>query len=125
LQKGFQGFPRAKTQIGQQFSVPQEEAPQELGNREHEVPVGDGLEHVTAKPLAELHHTFLMAGGAEVAALTGEGQQKIAAATLADKTGEPCVQVATGQVPKHDLFAAAQKAREEAIARARQMAKSF
>ena len=32
LQQSFQGFPGAKAQIGQQFAVPQEEAPQELGN---------------------------------------------------------------------------------------------
>jgi hypothetical protein len=45
-----------------------------------------------------------MARGAEIAAFTGVGQQEIAAATLAEKTDKTCVQVATGQVPDHDLF---------------------
>jgi len=91
LQEGFQGFPGANTQVSQQFAVPQEEAPEELGDREHQVPMRHGFEHVTAEPLAELHGPFLMARGTKVAALTGVGQQKVATAALADKTGETCV----------------------------------
>ena len=48
---------------------------QELGYGEHQVPVRNGPEHMPAKPLAELHGPFLMARGAEVAALTGVDQQ--------------------------------------------------
>ena len=60
----------------------EEEAPEELGDREHQVPMRHGLEHVTAEPLAELHGPFLIclcvsarrqvARGTKVAALTLE-----------------------------------------------------
>ena len=72
LQEGLQGFPGAAARISQQPAVMEEEAPEELGDREHQVPMRHGLEHVTAEPLAELHGPFLMARGTKVAALTLE-----------------------------------------------------
>ena len=54
LQEGFQAFPGATAKVSQQFAIMKEEAAEDLGDGEHEVPVGDGPEHMTAEPLAEL-----------------------------------------------------------------------
>ena len=83
----------------QQLSVMEEEAAQDLRNTQYEVPVGDGLEHVRAKPLPEFHDTFLMAGWAEISSLAGEGQQPFCSAPIAANPGEAVVQVTTLQVP--------------------------
>ncbi len=77
----------------------EEEAAQDLRNTQYEVPVGDGLEHVRAKPLPEFHDTFLMAGWPEISSLAGEGQQPFCSAPIAANPGEAVVQVTTLQVP--------------------------
>ena len=46
------------------------------------MPVGHLLQHIGADPFAEFHHPLLVAGGAEVTALAGEGQQVLVAAIL-------------------------------------------
>ena len=39
------------------------------------MPVGNLFEYIHAQPLPEFHHPLLMAGGAEMTALAGEGQK--------------------------------------------------
>jgi hypothetical protein len=73
LQEGFQAFPCATAQVSQQFAIMKEEAAEDLGDGEDEVPVGDGPEHMTAEPLAELHGPFLSTAWAEFSLLATEG----------------------------------------------------
>ena len=44
------------------------------------MPVGDLLEYMGAEPFPEFHHPFLTAGGTEMTALAGEGQEIFMAA---------------------------------------------
>jgi hypothetical protein len=59
------------------------------------MPMGDLLEDIHAEPFAELHHSLLMAGWEEMAALAGEGQQVLVAAVFAFHAGKTVVRVAT------------------------------
>ena len=104
LDEGLYGLPPAPAQVGQEPSVPEEEAADDLGNGEHEVAVGYGRENMGQDPLAEGHGPFLMAGRAQVAAFTGKGQDPFRTARVATNPGEALVGVATGQVADHDLL---------------------
>jgi hypothetical protein len=75
--------PGASAQIGQQFSIVEEVSAQDLRNAEYEMPVGNLFENIHAQPLPEFHHALLMAGGAEVTALAGKGEEIFMAAVLA------------------------------------------
>lgn len=54
----------------------EEEAAEDLGDGEDEVPVRNGPEHMPAKPLAELHGPFLSTRGAELSFLAKKVCQK-------------------------------------------------
>ena len=56
------------------------------------------FEDIHAEPLPEFHDPLLVAGGAKVAALAGEGQQVLVAAILAFDPGKAIAQVAAIQV---------------------------
>jgi hypothetical protein len=85
-------------QIREEYPVIEEIAPEDLWEAEGEVPMRYGLEDLLTEPLAELHHPFLMAGGAEVATLTREGKKVFMAAALALHTGEAVMEDAAIQV---------------------------
>jgi PAS domain-containing protein len=68
------------------------------------MPVGNLLENIHAQPLPELHDALLVAGGAEVAALAGKGQEIFMAAVFALHAGKAVVRVATVEVPVNDLL---------------------
>ena len=67
------------------------------------MPVGDGLEDIFTEPLPELHDPFLVAGGAEVATLTREGQEEFVPAARALDTSEAVVEDAAIQVAVDNL----------------------
>ena len=48
----------------------EEEAPKDLGDRKDHMTIRHSLKHMLTEPLTEFNHTFLMAGRAEVPALT-------------------------------------------------------
>jgi hypothetical protein len=73
LEKRFQRLPCTSAQFGEETSVIEEASPEDLGYAENEMTVRYSLEHFFTKPFPEFHHPFLMTGGTEVAALTGEG----------------------------------------------------
>jgi len=62
-----------------------------------------GLEDLLKEALAELHHPFLVAGGAEVATLTREGNKVFMSAALAPHTGEAIMEDAAMQVAIDEL----------------------
>ena len=68
------------------------------------MPVGNLLEDIAAEPLAKFHHTLLMAGGAEMAALTGKCQQILMAAVFTLHTGKAVVQITAVQIAVNDLL---------------------
>ena len=82
----------------------EEEAPEDFRNGEDEMTIRHCLQHMLTEPLAEFHDPFLMAGGAEVAPLTTERQQKVPATGLAHKPGKTSMQVATFKIPADDLL---------------------
>ena len=49
---------------------------QDFRDAEDDMSVGNLPEHVGTEPFPEFHHPLLMAGGAEMTALAGEGQKK-------------------------------------------------
>jgi hypothetical protein len=65
------------------------------------VAVGDGLDDLFEEPIAEFSHTLLMAGGAEVLSLAGEGQEVLVAAGIAADSSEAVMEDAA--VPKTPL----------------------
>jgi hypothetical protein len=91
--KHLQGFPGTTAQIGKKLPVIKEISAEDLRDAEDEMPVGNLFENIHAQPLPEFHHTLLMAGGAEVTALAGKGQEIFMAAVLAFHTGKAVVQV--------------------------------
>jgi len=58
---GLQTLPAAAAQTGEPLAVIQKAAAQDLGDAEHNMAVGHGLDDTGAKPFAELHHALLMA----------------------------------------------------------------
>ncbi len=61
---------------------------------EDELPVGDFVTDGMGNPVAGLPHASLVAGGAEVAALAGEGEELFVPAVRALQTGETGGEVA-------------------------------
>jgi hypothetical protein len=91
-ERHLQGIPCTAAQFGEDFSIIEEVAPENLWDAEGEVAVGDGLEDLLTKPLTEFHHSFLVAGGTEMAPCTREGQQILVAAVLAFDAGKTVVE---------------------------------
>jgi len=58
-----------------------------LWDAEDETPVGNLLENIHTSPLPKLHHLFLIAGGAEVAALAGTVIREMNPSTCAQPSG--------------------------------------
>ena len=66
--------------------------------------VGYGLEDLLTGPLPELDYSFLVAGGAEVAAFAREGQKILVIAVLAFDASEPIVEHAAIKIAVYHLF---------------------
>jgi hypothetical protein len=104
LKKELQGFPSAATQIGKKIPVIEKIPAQDFRDAEDDMSVGNLPEHVGTEPFPEFHHPLLMAGGAEMTALAGEGQKIFMVAIPALHPGKAVVQVATVQVAVNDLL---------------------
>jgi hypothetical protein len=100
LEKNLQGFPGAAAEGGKKFSIIQEVPTKYFRDAEDKMPVGNlfrvpfRVEDVHAQPLPEFHYALLMAGWAEVAALTRKCQQVFMAAIFAFHTGKTVLQIA-------------------------------
>jgi len=68
------------------------------------MPVRDLLENIHAEPFPELHHAFLMAGRAKMAALTRERQQVFMATVFAFHASKAVAQIAAIQITVDHLF---------------------
>jgi hypothetical protein len=64
---------------------------EDLRYAENETQEGDLLEDSHAQPLTEFHHSLLMPGGTEVAALAGKGMKILMVAVLALHPGKTVV----------------------------------
>jgi hypothetical protein len=104
LHENLQGFPGAATETGEKLSVIKKIPAKDFGEAEDEMPVRDLLENIHAEPFPEFHHAFLMAGGAEVAALAGKSQQVFVAAVFAFDTGKAVAQIAAIKITIDHLF---------------------
>jgi hypothetical protein len=102
LKKDLQGFPGAAAQVGKKVAIIEKIPAQDLREAEDEMPMGNLLEHVGTEPFPEFHHPLLMAGGTEMTALAGKGQEIFMLTIRAFHPGKAVVQVATVQVAGND-----------------------
>ena len=82
----------------------EEISPEDFGYAEGEVAVRYGLEDLLTKPFTKFHHTFLMAGGAEVPAFAREGQEILVATIFAFNAGETIVEDAAIKIAVDHLL---------------------
>jgi hypothetical protein len=87
----------ALRQIAKKLAAPPEERTQEAWHGQHDVTVGDGLEHLFAQPFGPEEGALLLAGGAERSAATRVRDQVAQATRLA-----PSACKAMGHVPALD-----------------------
>ena len=73
LEKHFQRVPCTSAQFGEESSIIEEVSPEDLWCAKNEMTMWYSLEHLFTEPFPKFHHSLLMAGRAEVAALTREG----------------------------------------------------
>jgi len=78
-----------------------EDAAQDFGDGEDELAVGDFVADAGGDPLADSAGAALVAGGAEVAAFAGEGEQAFVAAIGALEAGEAGCEVAAAEEGLH------------------------
>jgi len=102
--KYLKGFPGTSAQICQQLSIVEEVTAQDLRDAEDKMPVRNLFENIRAQLLPEFHHALLMAGGTEVTALAGKGQEIFMAAILAFDAGKTVVRVAAIQISVNNLL---------------------
>ena len=74
-----------------------EDAAQHSGNGEHELAVRDGMADGVGDPCAGTEGAALVAGGAEVAGLAGEGEEVLVAAVGTEESGEAGGEVAAAE----------------------------
>ena len=77
---------------------------EDFGNTEDEMTVGRLLENIQVEPLTKLHHAFLMAGRAEMTALTRECQEAFIAAVFASDAGKAVVPIAAVKIPANHFL---------------------
>jgi hypothetical protein len=75
-------------QVGEEVASLTEDATQDSGDGEHDLPVRDIMADAGGDPAAGASDTALVAGGAEVAALAGEGEQFFVTTVRAVEAGE-------------------------------------
>ena len=91
-----EGFGGGSEEVIEQSAGLAEDAAEHAGNSEHELAVGNGLAEGFGDPVASAADAALVAGGAEVTALAGEGEQALVAAVGvgANEAGEAGGEVA-------------------------------
>ena len=82
---------------GEEVAAFAEDAAQDLGDGEDELAVGDFVADGGGDPLARGTGAALVAGGAEVAGLAGEGEEAFVAAVRALKSGESAGEVTAAE----------------------------
>jgi hypothetical protein len=84
-------------EVGEEVSAFAENTAEDLGDGEDELAVGDFVANGGADPLANGAGAALVAGGAEVSALTGEGEEAFVATIRALEAGEAGGEVAAAK----------------------------
>ena len=84
-------------EMGEEVAAFAEDATQDSGDGEDELPVRDIMADAGGDPAARATNTALVAGGAEVATLTGEGEQFFVTAVRALEAGETGGEVAAAE----------------------------
>jgi hypothetical protein len=69
-----QAFPDTATQFREKRSVIKKIPPEDLGDAEDKMTMGDLFQNLSAHPFAKLDHSLLVAARTEVSALAGEGK---------------------------------------------------
>ena len=83
-----QGLNRAVEEVIEESPALAKNATQDLGYGEDDLAVGHAMADAVGDPLASATHPALMAGGAKVSRLAGEGEQAFVAAVGALESGE-------------------------------------
>jgi len=81
-------LPGAQGEFGEKPSPMSECRPQDLGEREDEMPVGDGAEHLLPDEFHPQGGAFGAAGGAESSLFAGEGDEIFVSANIASDARE-------------------------------------
>jgi hypothetical protein len=84
-------------QVGEEVAAFAEDAAQNSGNREDKLAVRHVVADACGDPAAGTADATLVAGGAEVAALAGEGEQAFVTAVRALEAGEARGEVAAAE----------------------------
>ena len=82
------GFPGAQGKLGEKPPPVPEGRPQDLGECENEMPVGDGADHLLADELDPQGGAFCGAGRAEPPLLAGKGDEGFISAGVAPDARE-------------------------------------
>jgi len=90
------------TELSQEAAVLPEVHPEHFWHREDVLAMGDRRQHVLGHPVAKLKDTLLVAGGAEVPALAGEGQEVFMAARITADPSEALRKIATREELLHN-----------------------
>ena len=98
-----QGLPGTLAQGAQQLAVVFEITAQHFWESEDILAVGNRLENLLCRPLGKRQHSLLVAGGAEVPPLAGEGQKVFMCAPAAAHAGKATMQVSAVQILVNDL----------------------
>ena len=88
----------------QELAAPPEERPQEAGNGQNDVAVGNGSEKLGAEPFGPEELFFLLARGAKRPTPTRERHDKTRAAGRAKSTSEAMFGKSTGQKVPEDAL---------------------
>ena len=88
-------------EVGEQVTAFVEDAPKDFGDGEDKLAMRDGEADVVGDPAGGLEGAALVAGGAAVAGLAGEGEQAFVAALGAAETGEAGGEVAAAAESLH------------------------
>lgn len=83
--------------MSEQVAALAEDAAQDFGDGEHELAVGDFVADGVGDPFANGASAALVAGGAEVAAFAGEGEEAFVAAVWALEAGEADGEIAAAE----------------------------
>jgi hypothetical protein len=65
---------RTTTQFREKRTIIKKITPEDLGDAEDKMTMGDLFQNLSAHPFAKLDHSLLVAGRAEVSALAGESK---------------------------------------------------
>jgi hypothetical protein len=98
LDKHPQGLPSTTTQFRKERTIIKKITPEDLGDAEDKMTMGNLFQNLSAHPFAKLNHSLLVAGGTEVSALAREGQKIFMAALCTSDSGKAVAQNATVQI---------------------------